>query len=50
MRSRNRNTHRPVAVARVIRVDETEARETREFLLVVGAFLSGMLAAAALLV
>lgn len=50
MRSRHDHTRRSTAVARVIRVDEEREREIREYLLVAGAFVSGILFAAGLLV
>lgn len=48
MRSQNRTTPRPVAVTRALGVDEARDRDVREFLLVAGAFISGMLAMAGL--
>lgn len=50
MRSRHHHPRRSTAVARVIRVDEEREREIREYLLVAGAFISGVLLAAGLLV
>lgn len=50
MRSRHHHPRRSTTVARVVRVDEGREREIREYLLVAGAFVSGILFAAGLLV